>query len=81
MKPHELLESVVRELVDQPDKVSIESHVSSHTATFDIHVAFDDVGKVLGRRGAHAKALRTLFGAIYGKHGMRLHLQVIDPRR
>ena len=81
MTPEELLEQAVRHMVDLPDEVRIESHVTDHTATFDINVADSDVGKVLGTSGAHAKALRVVFGAIYGKYGKRLHLQVVDPRR
>lgn len=77
----ELLEDIVRFLVDDPDGVHIDSHLTAHTAMFEIRVDDADVGKVLGRQGNHAKALRTLFDAIYGKLGKRLHLQVVDPRR
>lgn len=81
LSPTDLLNQVVRQMVDLPDEVRIEGHESAHFAAFDIHVADSDVGKVLGKKGAHARALRLLFGAIYGKHGKRLHLQVIDPNR
>ena len=81
LDPTDLLNHVVRQMVDSPSDVRIEGHESEHTASFDIHVADSDVGKVLGRRGSHAHALRLVFGAIYGKHGKRLHLQVVDPTR
>ena len=81
MSPEQLLEQTVKQMADHPDKVSVESHVTSSTAVFDIRVDDSDVGKVLGKRGSHADALRIVFGAIYGKHGKRLLLQVIDPRR
>ena len=81
MNPDELIDQIVRHLADAPEDVRIDSHVTEHTATFDIYVAPDDVGKVLGRGGKHAWALRDLFNAIYGKHGKRMLLQVIDPRR
>jgi predicted RNA-binding protein YlqC (UPF0109 family) len=81
MTTEELLETTVREMCDYPDQVDISAHVTAHSAVFDIRVADADVGKVLGRKGSHAKALRAIFGAIYGKYGKRLHLQVIDPRR
>lgn len=81
MAPDVLLEEMIKGMVDFPDDVNIESHITEHTATFDIHVADSDVGKVLGRDGVYPKALRRLFGAIYGKQKMRLNLQVIDPRR
>jgi hypothetical protein len=76
-----LLRSLVKLLVDEPDGVKIDTTVTGHSAVFDIHVSDADVGKVLGKKGVHAHALRTIFGAIYGKLGKRLHLQVVDPRR
>ena len=81
LHPTDLLRQMVQQMVDLPEEVRIDVHESDHTATFDIEVADTDVGKALGRNGSHAKALRLLFGAIYGKHGKRLHLQVIDPNR
>lgn len=81
MRPDELLDALVRELVDKPELVAIDSYISDDSATFDIYVAYSDVGKVLGRGGEYAQALRILFTAIYGKHKMRLNrLQVVDPR-
>ena len=76
-----LLKSIVSRLVDHEESLKIESIISSHSAVFDIHVCNEDVGKLLGRRGAHADALRTLFGALFGKNGKRLNLQVVAPRR
>ena len=81
LEPTDLLNHVIRQMVDFPDSVDIIGHESAHTATYDVHLADADVGKVLGRRGSHADALRLVFGAIYGKHGKRLNLQVIDPTR
>ncbi len=75
------IRSLIELLVDSPEKVRIDSTITEHSAVFDIHVSDEDVGKVLGKKGVHAHALRTLFGAIYGKLGKRLHLQVVDPRR
>jgi hypothetical protein len=73
--------AIIEMLVDAPSDVRVDATVTNHSAVFDIHVADADVGKVLGKKGVHAHALRTLFGAIYGKIGKRLHLQVVDPRR
>jgi len=81
MEPEVLLQELVQHLADIPGEVRIDAHVTEHTAAFDIHVAESDVGKVLGKKGRNAYALRDLFNAIYGKYGKRLHLQVIDPRR
>jgi hypothetical protein len=73
--------ALIEMLVDAPSDVRVDATITNHSAVFDIHVADADVGKVLGKKGAHAHALRTLFSAIYGKIGKRLHLQVVDPRR
>jgi hypothetical protein len=81
LSPEKILELTVRALVDKPEEVRIHAHVTPRMATFEIHVADSDVGKVLGRKGAYARALRTLYGAIYGKLDKTLALQVIDPRR
>ena len=76
-----LLEQMVRSLVDSPDAVVVDAHIGEASATYEIRVADADVGKVLGRRGVYADALRLLFGAAHSKRGKRLHLQVIEPRR
>jgi predicted RNA-binding protein YlqC (UPF0109 family) len=81
MNPEDLIVQIVRHLADIPEDVRIDTHVTEHTATFDIYVSPTDVGKVLGRGGKHAWALRDLFNAIYGKYGKRMLLQVVDPRR
>jgi hypothetical protein len=81
LNPEALLKQLVCQLTDRPEEVRIDTAITEHSAVFDIHVAATDVGKVLGRGGAHAQALRTLFNAIYGKYDKRLLLQVIDPRR
>ena len=77
----ELLHKLILSLVDEKDKVDISCTITKHTAVYDIKVASKDVGKVLGKKGVYADALRTLFGAIYGRNGKKLHLQVLDPSK
>lgn len=78
----ELLADVVRNLVDKPDSVRVEEVLNRNLAVvLEVHVADSDVGKAIGMKGAYAEALRVLFGAMYGRIGKRLSLQVIDPRR
>tara|TARA_Y100000034_G_C6721065_1_gene319008 strand:+ start:378 stop:680 length:303 start_codon:yes stop_codon:yes gene_type:complete len=79
-KEEEVLKALVELLVDDPSSVKIDTTVTAHSAVFDIHVGNSDVGQVLGKRGVHANAMRTLFNAIFGKLGKRLHLQIVDPR-
>lgn len=77
-----IIGDIINSLVDHKDEVKIRSTITPHTAVFDIKVASKDVGKVLGKKGAYADALRTLFGAIYGRAGKKLHLQIyVDPKK
>jgi len=80
-KEEKLIKEIIYSLVDKKEEVSIDITLTGHTAVYDIRVADSDVGKVLGKKGGHAAALRTIFSAIYGKMGKKLHLQVVDPRR
>ena len=73
-----VLQGLIEELVDIPECVRIESNETQKTAVIDIYVDPDDVGIVLGRGGAHAEALRTIFKAIYTKKKKRLYLQVSE---
>ena len=76
-----LIKDIITSLVDEKDKVKVNCTITPHTAVYDIKVANKDVGKVLGKRGSYADALRTIFGAIYGKSGKKLHLQVyVEPK-
>jgi len=76
--PEEVLSRVIELLVGDPGEVRVESTTSAGTAVLDIYVRSEDVGIVLGRRGAHADALRTIFKAVYSRMGKRLYLQVLD---
>jgi len=80
-KEEALIRDIIHCLVDKKEEVSIDLTLTEHTAVYDIRVSDCDVGKVLGKKGGHAAALRTIFSAIYGKMGKKLHLQVVDPRR
>ncbi len=77
--PEQLLEEILKQMVDHPDRLKVDSMITDHTATFEVQCHDSDVGKVLGRRGAHANALRTLFSAVYGKYRKKLTLVVVEP--
>jgi uncharacterized protein len=59
----ELLEYLARRLVDQPDAVRVETEEREDALVLHLHVAEDDVGKVIGRQGRIARALRTVVRA------------------
>lgn len=74
----ELLVWVARHLVDEPDAVRVETVEEGDVTVLRLHVAPDDVGKVIGRQGRVARALRTLVRASGGRAGRRLLLEIAD---
>ena len=75
----ELLAELARRLVDEPDAVRVEE-VEEYDGTLllRLHVAEGDVGKVIGRQGRLARALRTVVRAGGVEAGRRLQLEIVD---
>ncbi|HYA08654.1 MAG TPA: KH domain-containing protein [Gaiellaceae bacterium] len=74
----ELLEELARRLVDEPDAVRVEQvEGEDGSLVFRLHVAEGDVGKVIGRQGRIARALRTLVRAGGVEAGRRLQLEIV----
>jgi len=76
---NELLELVAKSLVDQPEEVSVERFEEDDAIVFELRVAPEDLGKVIGRQGRTIKALRSLLGVAGMKMGQRLILEVPEP--
>ena len=74
----ELLEYLARQLVDEPDAVRVESVEENGTLLLRLHVAEDDLGKVIGRQGRIARALRTVVRAGGTRDRRRVQLQIVD---
>lgn len=74
----ELLEVMIRALVDIPDQVNISEIVGEQTTVFELVVAKEDVGKVIGKQGRNAKAIRTILTAASTKLRKRSVLEIID---
>ena len=70
---------LARELVDDPDAVSVETEERDDGVVYVLHVAADDVGKVIGRNGRIARALRTLVRASAARDGRRVFVEIADP--
>ena len=81
MEVRELVEEIVKALVDHPDQVVCTEVKGSHSCVIELQVAQEDVGKVIGKRGVHADAIRRLVHAIGGKKRTRYVLEIIDDRR
>jgi predicted RNA-binding protein YlqC (UPF0109 family) len=73
----ELVEYVARSLVDDPDAVSVEVHEEQGGMVIELHVAEDDMGKVIGRNGSVAKALRTLLKVAAARQGESISLEIV----
>jgi predicted RNA-binding protein YlqC (UPF0109 family) len=74
----ELLVWIARQLVDDPDAVSVETIAGDDSIVLRLHVAPDDVGKVIGRQGRLARALRTLVRASGARRDRRVVLEIAD---
>jgi predicted RNA-binding protein YlqC (UPF0109 family) len=73
-----MLEYVARGLVDKPDEVRVVRTERNGSVVFELHVAPDDVGKVIGRQGRIVRALRTLVRAAGGRMNQRALLEVVE---
>ena len=74
----ELVEFVVKSLVDNPDEVFVNKVEGEKSTILELHVAQDDVGKVIGKQGRIAKAIRTILSASVTKDGKRAVLEILD---
>jgi predicted RNA-binding protein YlqC (UPF0109 family) len=74
----ELLEFLARRLVDEPDAVRVESVDEPDAVVLKLYVAKDDVGKVIGRQGRIARALRTIVRAGGGRSQRRVVLEIVE---
>ena len=73
-----LITAIVQALVDKPDEVEIQEVVGEHAHVLELHVAKDDLGKVIGKGGSHASAIRTILAAASGKEKKRYILEIIE---
>ena len=75
----EFIETVVKALVDQPDYVDVREISGERTTVFELRVGEGDLGKVIGKEGRTARAIRTLLSAVAAKQGKRAILEIIEP--
>ncbi len=76
----EALEHLVRGIVDNPDDVSVQDRTNRRGRTLEVRVHPDDLGKVIGRGGRTAKALRTVIGALGNGRSVRVDFLDVDER-
>jgi uncharacterized protein len=74
----ELVEQIAKALVDQPDKVTVREVVGEQTIVLELRVATEDLGKVIGKQGKTARAVRTLLAAAGMKVRKRFVLEILE---
>lgn len=74
----QFIEYIVKSLVSNPDEVSIKRTIDEKGVLLELTVAQEDLGRVIGKRGAGAQALRTLLRALGTKHDARYNLKIVD---
>jgi len=75
----DLVDYLARSLVDNPDPVVVEEEIDEGEAVYKLTVGRDDLGKVIGKKGRTAKALRTLLAAAGAKQSLRVTLEIVEP--
>lgn len=73
-----LLEQIAKSLVDEPDQVSVSQSEHGESSTFELKVAPNDLGKVIGKQGRTARALRALMSAAGVKLNKRFNLEIVE---
>ena len=78
-RDRDFIEFVVKSIVDSPDAVEINRTVDDLGVLITLKVAKDDMGKVVGKSGQTAKAMRILLRLVGSKDGNRVNLKILEP--
>lgn len=74
----EFLENIVKHIVDKPDEVKITEIEGEAVCIYELRVSAGDYGKIIGKHGQNASALRTILGAASAKLGKRAVLEILE---
>ena len=78
MEAKELVENLAKALVDKPEEVVVQEIRGTQTTVIELKVAKEDVGKVIGKQGRTAHALRIILGAASSKMKLNCILEIVD---
>ncbi len=78
MNYKDLVEFMVKSLVDNPDQVEINEIEGDKSTNLELRVTKEDIGKVIGKHGRIARAIRTIINASATKSGKRVVLEILD---
>ncbi len=73
----ELIEYIAKSLVDDPSQVTVSEMEGANSVIIELHVASEDMGRVIGRGGRVANSMRTLIRVIAAKEGKRVTLEIV----
>lgn len=73
----ELVEVIAKALVDNPDEVIVTEEINGNVVTIQLHVASSDMGKVIGKQGRIAKAIRSVVKAASSKENRRVDVEIV----
>ena len=74
----DLISYIARALVDFPDEVEVSEVEGKHTTVLEVRVAKKDMGKIIGKHGRTAQAIRTILSAASGKAKRRIVLEILE---
>ena len=74
----DLVTLIAKELVDHPEEVSVREVEGNRSSVLELKVAKVDLGKIIGRQGRNAQAMRTILGAASGKVKRRIILEILE---
>lgn len=73
-----LIETMAKSLVDRPEEVKVSEIEGEKTTVYELRVSQGDLGKVIGKQGKTARAMRTILGAAGTKIGKRCVLEILE---
>ena len=74
----DLISEIAQALVDRPEEVSVSEVEGGQTLILELKVAKEDIGKIIGKRGRTAQAIRTILSAASGKAKKRIVLEIVE---
>jgi hypothetical protein len=74
----ELLEVIIKGLVDYPDEVNIVEKSNDRSVNYEVSVASPDMGKIIGKQGKMAKSIRTVMKSVANKEHKRINIEFVD---
>lgn len=79
-KASQFLHSVVSTLAEDKSSIAIDTSVDDRGVLLTLHIAQPDMGRIIGKKGSMAQAIRTILRAIGAQEGLNVSMRVIDPR-